>query len=193
VRDLTDWSGETTLTWAAVLSYGIGRLAHSSTTADVSLHMVEAQILTSVFGQTIRGVLGRARPRLSFDDQYNFHWGKGFTSFDYRSFPSLHSGAGFVAAATLTEELRERKPSALWYAAPVLYGLALVPGVTRMYNNTHWASDVAAGAVLGTLFGTKVVHYAHTHRRTKLDRALLGVAVVPTSQGGALLMVTVER
>src|SRR5213076_1608873 len=108
MRDLTDWSGETTLTWAAALSYGVGRLAHWSTTADVSLHMVEAQALTSVFGQTIRGVLGRARPSVSLDDQYNFHSGKGFTSFNYRSFPSLHSGAGFVAAATLVEEIRER-------------------------------------------------------------------------------------
>ena len=34
MRDLTDWSGETTLTWAAALSYGVGRLAHWSTTGS---------------------------------------------------------------------------------------------------------------------------------------------------------------
>src|SRR5205823_3284201 len=38
VKDLTDWSGETTITWASVLGYGIGRLGHSGTVADVSLH-----------------------------------------------------------------------------------------------------------------------------------------------------------
>src|SRR5207253_9253509 len=38
VKDLTDWSGETTITWASVLGYGIGRIGHSSTVADVSLH-----------------------------------------------------------------------------------------------------------------------------------------------------------
>jgi membrane-associated phospholipid phosphatase len=55
-----------------------------------------------------------------------------------------------------------------------------------MYLNQHWASDVASGAFVGTLLGAKVVHYAHTHRRTKLDRFLLGTTVVPVSGGFAL-------
>jgi len=193
VGDLTRYTGETWFTWAAVAGYGVGRLVHSQTTADVSLHTLEAQALTTVFGQAIRGVLGRQRPAVDPNDVYHFHWGQGFSKFDYRSYPSLHSAAGFVLASALTTEIHDRDPGAVWYAAPILYGVALVPGLTRIYNGEHWSSDVVAGAVLGTFCGNRVVHYAHTHGRNKLDRALLGVSVLPAPNGGAMLGFTITR
>lgn len=188
VRTLSDLTGETTLTWATVGAYAIGRLAHASTLADVSLHLIEAQALTSVVGQTIRGVLGRSRPSVDVNQQYDFHWGRGFTNFDFRSFPSLHSAAGFVVAAGLVQEMHERNAGGTRVVAPLLFVAAAIPGVSRMYLNQHWASDVVAGAFLGTLAGSRVVHYAHTHRRTKLDRVLLGNVVVPRTGGGFLIM-----
>jgi membrane-associated phospholipid phosphatase len=185
---------ETTLTGAALLTYGVGRLAHSRTTADVALHTAESTILTSVISQIIRGPLGRARPSVSPDDQYKFQFGKGFTRFDNRAFPSLHTATAFAAASALVAEIRVRSPDAVWYAAPLLYSGAAVPGLTRMYLNQHWASDIVSGAFVGTLLGSRVVHYAHTHRRTRLDRALLGAtSAVPDGSGGFLLMVTIRR
>jgi membrane-associated phospholipid phosphatase len=183
VSDLTKIN-ETTLTGAALLSYGIGRLTHSGTTADVGLHTAEATILTSVISQVIRGPVGRERPSISPDDQYKFDFGKGFTHFNNRSFPSLHSATGFAAATAVSAEIHERNPTASWWVTPVAYTVAMVPGLTRMYLNQHWASDVVSGAFIGSLVGNRVVHYAHTHRRTKLDRALLGASVVPDGHGG---------
>lgn len=192
VNDLTKVN-ETTLTIAAILGYGAGRLAGSTTIADVSLHTAEATVLTSVVSQLIRGPLGRTRPSLTPDDQYHFQFGKGFTHFDNRSFPSLHSATAFAAASALAGEVRERNPSAAWIAAPLLYGAAAVPGLTRMYLNQHWASDVVAGAFAGTLLGSRVVSYAHSHRRTKLDRVLLGTTLIPDGHGGATLAVSLMR
>jgi membrane-associated phospholipid phosphatase len=174
---------ETTLTEAAIVAYAVGRLSHSATIADVAAHTGESVILTSVISQIIRGPLGRARPSVSPDDQYHFQFGKGFTHFDNRSFPSLHSATAFAAASALVGEIHERDPNASWFAAPILYAAAAVPGLTRMYLNEHWASDVVAGAFVGTLIGSRVVHYAHTHKRTKLDRFLLGTTVAPTAHG----------
>lgn len=182
VSDLTKIN-ETTLTAAAILSYGIGRLTRSSTVADVGLHTAESTILTSVISQAIRGPLGRERPSVSPDDQYKFQFGKGFTHFDNRSFPSLHSATGFAAATAVSAEIHERNRNASWWVTPLAYTVAMVPGLTRMYLDEHWASDVVAGAFVGALIGNRVVHYAHTHRRTKLDRALLGSTVTADSRG----------
>ena len=186
VHNLT-WVNERPLTAAAVSTYAIGRLAHSSGMADVGLHMTEALVLTTAASELIRVPLGRSRPRVSQDDQYNFHFGGGLKHFDERAYPSIHAAVAFATASSLVTEMRERHAAATWYVAPLLYAGAMVPGLTRMYLNQHWASDVLAGAALGQLLGSKVVHYAHTHRRSKLDRALLGALLVPNGHGGTLV------
>lgn len=191
VSDLTKIN-ETTLTGAAIVSYGIGRLAHSQTVADVALHTAESTILTSAISQLIRGPLGRERPSISPDDQYKFQFGKGFTNFNNRSFPSLHSAVGFAAATAISAEIHERNPEAGWWVSPIAYTVAMVPGLTRMYLNQHWASDIVAGAFVGGLVGNRVVHYAHTHNRTKLDRALLGTIIVPDGHGGIAVGGSIE-
>ena len=186
VHNLT-WVNERPLTAAAVATYAIGRLAHSSGMADVGLHMTEALVLTTAASELIRVPLGRSRPRVSQDDQYNFHFGGGLKHFDERAYPSIHAAVAFATASSLVTEMRERHAAATWYVAPLLYAGAMVPGLTRMYLNQHWASDVLAGAALGQLLGSKVVHYSHTHRRSKLDRALLGALLVPNGHGGTLV------
>lgn len=181
---------ETPLTLGAIATYGIGRLIHSETVTDIGLHTSEALVLTDVISESIRGPIGRARPRVSDNDQYNFKFWAGFTEFDHRSFPSLHSASAFATAASLAEEIHERNPSAWRWAAPLLYTGAMVPGITRMYLNQHWASDIVSGAFVGALIGHKVVHYAHTHRRSKLDRVLMGSTIIPNGQGGWLASIS---
>ena len=174
---------ETPLTIGALVTFGAGRLTGNHTVADVGGHATEALVLTIVTSEAIRGPLGRARPRSSQDDQYNFLFWGGFTDFARRSYPSLHAAAGFATAAALVQEIHFRHPQANVWAAPVLYTAALIPGVTRLYLDEHWASDVFSGAVLGTVLGVKVVNYAHTHRRNRLDRWLLGATVIPSANG----------
>jgi hypothetical protein len=184
---------ETTLAVASIVTYGVGRLAHSPTPADVGLHWAQALLLTDVISQAIRGPVGRARPRVSPDDAFKFKFGSGFTNFDYRSFPSLHSAVGFATAGALMEEVRVHNPAATWYAAPFLYGFAVIPGLTRMYLNQHWASDVVSGAFIGQFLGHRVVHYAHTHKRNKIDRALLATSVTPDGFGGTLVSIDIQK
>jgi hypothetical protein len=38
-----------------------------------------------------------------------------------------------------------------------------------------------------------VVSYAHSHRRNRLDRALLAVSAMPDGRGGVMLVVDVRR
>ena len=184
---------ETPLTIAAILTYGIGRIGSWNSVTDIGLHLTEAMVLTDVTSEVIRGPVGRARPRIADNDAFKFEFGKGFTNFGNRAFPSLHSAAAFAMAAGLTAEIHERNPGAAWIAGPLLYGAALVPGMTRIYLNQHWASDIASGAFVGTLYGVKVVHYAHTHHRSKLDRILMGTVIVPDGNGRVLVGGSIAR
>jgi membrane-associated phospholipid phosphatase len=181
---------ETPFTFGAVAAYGIGRLTHSETTADVGLHITESLVLTTGIGQVMRGAIGRARPSSAVNGPDTHRFGRGYTDFEYRAFPSLHAATAFAASAAAVEEIRLRRPGAVRWAAPLLYGAATIPGFTRLYLNKHWASDVASGSFLGALMGIKTVRYAHSHHRTKLDRFLLGASLVPTPDGGAAVTVS---
>jgi membrane-associated phospholipid phosphatase len=184
---------ETPLTLAALATYGIGRLAHSETTADVGLHTFEALVLTTGISEVLRGSIGRTRPREAKENPFLFKPGKGFSQFETRSYPSLHTAAAFATATALIGEIHERRPEATKVAAPLLYAAAMIPGLTRIYLDQHWASDIVAGGFLGALLGSRVVSYAHSHRRTRLDRTLLGVSAVPDGYGGVMLVVELRR
>lgn len=186
-------ANETPMMLAALAAYGVGRVAGWHTTADVGLHTLEALVLTTGVSQVVRGALGRTRPRASLEDPFLFKPFTGFRAFETRSYPSLHAAASFAAATALVGEIRLRRPSAVRVAAPLLYTAALVPPMTRIYLDQHWMSDVVAGAFLGTLLGSRVVSYAHSHRRNRLDRALLAVGAMPDGRGGVMLVVDLSR
>ncbi len=167
---------EMPLTVASMATYGIGRLAGWPVVADVGAHLTETLVSTIVVVEAIRIPLGRARPRVSPDDAFDFHFMGGWTRFEQRAFPSLHAAAGFATAACLSQEMRFRDVRARQYVSPALYALATVPGFTRMYLDQHWTSDILVGTVIGTFLGNRVTQYAHG-RRTRLDRFLLGSRV----------------
>jgi membrane-associated phospholipid phosphatase len=74
-----------------------------------------------------------------------------------------------------------------------MYGAATLTGVSRMYNNQHWASDVIAGAAIGTLTGIKVFRYQHSHPDNWLDRKLLRAGISVSNTGMLVPIVSVVR
>jgi len=111
----------------------------------------------------------------------------GFGDSDRQSFPSGHTTTAFAAASSVTSEINRMWPKYTWYAAPVLYGGATMVGLSRMYHNKHWASDVVLGAAVGTFSGLKVVRYSHAHPNNLIDRAVLRATITPNDAGGANL------
>ena len=61
------------------------------------------------------------------------------------SFPSGHTATAFMTATMLHMEYEGRSP---WLSIGG-YTLAALTGVSRVLNNRHWVTDVAAGAAIG--------------------------------------------
>ena len=188
---------ETMLMLSGTAIWGIGRLSHSPGTADVALHTTESVASGAAFIQVIRGIGGRARPYVVTpsaetrdSDPYDFEWFKGFTSFDYRSFPSMHAMASFAAATALSREMQLRNTRGRQVLSPLLYVAATASPAARLYLDEHWASDIGLGAFLGIYAGQKVVIYNHRHAVTPVDRFFLKppdrVGVVIDGRGASL-------
>lgn len=153
--------------------YVIGRADGQIRVQDLGLHSVEAVLLGTATSFGIKMLAGRARPHVDARNPHNFHLARGFSGDDFQSFPSGHTTAAFAFASVLSRETQMWWPHSRWYIGTAAYAGATLVGVSRMYNNMHWASDVLGGAAIGTLFGLKVVKYHHSHPGNRIDRALL--------------------
>jgi membrane-associated phospholipid phosphatase len=153
--------------------YLIGRAQGNRRVESVGLHSVEAILLSDVLGGAIKLTVGRQRPFVDVKTPDNFQLWRGFKGDQWRSFPSGHTITAFAFASTVARESKFWWPHAAWAVGTVFYGGASLVGLSRMYNNQHWASDVMAGAAIGTLVGLKVVNYTHSNPGNSLDKALI--------------------
>lgn len=169
--------------------YGVGRLAKWHNVEDLGLHGTEAIALSGATTALLKGLAGRARPNVAADtNARDFSFGRGFRKGNgYESFPSGHSTAAFAAASAVTSEAQRFWPHHSWIVAPLMYSGATLVGLSRMYNNAHWASDVALGAAIGTFSGIKVVRYSHGHTDNFVDRWLLSTRVMASPDGSAAI------
>jgi membrane-associated phospholipid phosphatase len=101
----------------------------------------------------------------------------------FDSFPSGHTSTAFVAAEFLHREYGGRS---VWISAGG-YGMAVLMGVSRVYNGRHRVSDVVAGAGIGIL-SARVVYMVYPYLRKTLSRkgGSHGASVFPAYVDGCL-------
>ncbi len=162
--------------------YAIGTGRSNRRVQDLGLHTVESVVLANLVTGTIKVVAGRARPHVDTANASDFKAMRGLKSDDYRSFPSSHSTSAFAFAALISAETGHWWPDARWVVGPATYGMAVLAGVSRIYNNQHWASDVITGAAIGTITGVNLFRYQHSHPDNRLDNLLLKAGL--QSSGG---------
>lgn len=154
-------------------AYLIGRSQGNRRLESLGLHSVESIVVANVIGVSVKMLAGRQRPYVDTNNPSSFQFLRGFTSDKFRSFPSGHTITSFAFASTVTRESQFWWPHATWYVGTAFYGGATLVGLSRIYNNQHWASDVMAGAAIGTLVGLKVVKYTHSHPGNRIDDKLI--------------------
>jgi len=153
--------------------YVIGRIDGQRRVQALGLHSMESIVLADLLAGGIKLMAGRQRPFIDIKNPYSFQLWRGFVGDQFRSFPSGHTVTAFAFASTLTRETQFWWPHAAFWIGMVFYGGAGLVGASRMYNNMHWASDVMAGAAIGTILGLKVVKYTHSHPDNGIDNKLI--------------------
>jgi membrane-associated phospholipid phosphatase len=155
--------------------YAVGLVTRKRGAADLGWHTLEAIAISTQATTALKGLFGRSRPYAAAGNARDFELGGGFGTSTRRSFPSGHTSMAFTLASVVSGETSQRWPHARKVVAPLVYAAATGVGLARMYNDKHWASDVALGAAIGTLSGRIVVRYAHGRPRNWVDRVALGL------------------
>ncbi|HEV2643211.1 MAG TPA: phosphatase PAP2 family protein [Candidatus Elarobacter sp.] len=168
-------------------TYLFGRADDSPKAAELGLRTLESIGVAGATTFVIKGMVGRARPFVVADtNSREFRAGRGFSNDKYTSFPSGHTTVAFAAASAASQEIHYLWPNASPLWSPALYTAASLVGLSRVYNDQHWASDVVAGAAVGTLAGRAVVRFQRAHPGNAIDRWLLPTSVTPEKGGVAL-------
>jgi membrane-associated phospholipid phosphatase len=161
-----------------------GSLFRSPTATDVGLHVSEAYAAARAVALAVTGVAGRARPNAWERRTYDFGFGRGYPHRQqYSSFPSGHATGSFAFAAALASEAGAHWPAHARTIGALAYGGAALDGVSRVYRDSHWASDVAAGALVGTMSGLLVTRYQHAHPDNRIDALARRLTLAPSDGG----------
>ncbi|MGE0353726.1 MAG: phosphatase PAP2 family protein [Gemmatimonadales bacterium] len=102
------------------------------------VRVTSAVLTTGAVALGAKFVAGRGRPSEPGIDHDDF-----FPLSRHSSFPSGHTAMAFALATSLSQEIHNS------WASVGLYTLATGTALSRINDNVHWFSDVAAGAALG--------------------------------------------
>ena len=96
--------------------------------------MIASATAAGVVQQISKSLVGRARPGAGFG---NHHFKPFGGSSSYRSFPSGHAVLTFTTTYSIAKQFDNK-----WIKGGII-SVGLIPGLTRIYEEAHWASDVA--------------------------------------------------
>lgn len=148
------------------LSYAAGRVSGLRPLADVSGHALLATVSAGLVTGALKTLVGRERPYVAGSPS-TFEPLK----FKNESFPSGHTTVAFALATTFAAETPDRVSDVFFYLG------ATMTGLSRIYHDRHWLTDVVAGAGVGYLAGRWATR---AHRR-------IPISVGP---GGVMLQLT---
>ncbi|SHK97819.1 PAP2 superfamily protein [Chitinophaga jiangningensis] len=143
--------------------YVAGVVTHDRKLESGSLMAAKSLVISTAIYTVIKSVVRRGRPTY-YDSPFNFAPPLSGDK-QHTSFPSGHSNTVMTVATAIAELYGKDHPWVPWVA----YGIAGLTGVTRMYENRHWSSDVLIGMSLGH-FVTKSV-FRH-HRELEHKKAM---------------------
>ena len=151
---------------------GAGLLFHHENLRDTGREAIEAGFLAFVLDQF---VLKRAFGRERIEDS------GGRTVFvpgsNHDSFPSGHTTEAFAVASVIATRSKG------WPIPVIAYAAAALVAMDRINTRDHFASDVVAGAFLGTAIGRFIVRRHGEEKAGVLSKASASLEIVPIRHG----------
>ncbi len=117
---------------------GAGLISGNHKITQAGVHVGASVALAAGAVYVGKSLVGRSRPDEIGSDGDDFHPLTGRVSM-----PSGHTALAFSLATSLSDDIH--RP----WATVGLYSMAGLVGLSRINDNRHWLSDVAAGAVVG--------------------------------------------
>lgn len=140
--------GRVTLPIAGIF-YLAGEIFHDEKSRDTGISALESFIFSGIICQTLKVLTGRSRPYRG--EGSGKFYGPTFDNAKL-SLPSGHATVAFSLASVIASEYDSLLVDISAYT------IASLTAASRVYHDKHWTSDVALGAVIGTLVGRAVVY-----------------------------------
>jgi len=143
---------------------GFGFIAHDNKALETSYMAFESFIESGIWTRVLKLVAARERPSAAniYSHESGGEWwgifqefnkskrGRSVSSFD--AFPSGHTASAFSIATVIANQYNST------LIVPILsYSVASLVGIARIVDDTHWASDVFVGAVIGYLTSKQIL------------------------------------
>jgi membrane-associated phospholipid phosphatase len=158
------------------LFYAGGAVFQAPKPKAVALDATAATLLASgIMVPFLKLAVGRDRPNAD-NGTYAFRPFSGERS----SFPSGESAQAFAVASVIAAHYDQ-----LWIQG-TSYGIASLVAIARLYLDGHFLSDVAAGAVIGTVVGRTIVSYNQEARSLKQKKRNVSIVPFFSRTGGGL-------
>jgi membrane-associated phospholipid phosphatase len=135
--------------------YLYGYLRDDMKARKTSLLAMESLAISTLFTEILKVTAQRDRPNTGGTP---YKWEGPHFNLNNVSFCSGHTSSAFSIATVFAEQYKDSP-----YVPTVAYGLATLAGLSRIYDNKHWASDAFFGAALGYFIGKSVVSFHRDH------------------------------
>jgi membrane-associated phospholipid phosphatase len=169
VSGATTWIGGGRGFYIPFVLLGAGWASRDTNVRDTGRDAIEACIFSSLLTKGVKNTAGRERP-FEFEGETTFH---PFSSHD--SFPSGHTTQAFAIASVVAMR------SEGWVIPTLAYTAATVVAADRINDNVHFASDVAAGAIIGTVTGRFLVaRHREIDAATALEKVQIEILPIPS-------------
>src|SRR5258708_251664 len=162
----------------------LGRFGEIDGATAAGSRVTKSVLLAAAITGIGKGVAGRALPGV--ETEHPFSFGRGFHEGNgpFVAFPSGHTAAAFALATALTAEAGHSSYRWSPLVRPAAFAVATGVAIARVYQQTHWVSDLPLAAVIGMWSASAVESRSKTPASSKdSDRALTDVSVVPYKRG----------